>query len=100
MILEVVKLKIKAGFEEAFEEGINAALPLFDAARGCGGIETVRSIEQPSVFYCLVKWDSVEDHTEGFQKSPAYERLFDLIGVSIEGDVDATHCEYITKIAG
>lgn len=99
MILEIVKLNIKPGLEQSFEDGIGAALPLFKAAKGCGGIETLRSIEHPNVYYCLVKWDSVEDHTEGFQKSPEYKQLFDLIGASIEGDVEATHADYIAPAA-
>jgi heme-degrading monooxygenase HmoA len=97
MILEVVRLRIKNGLEKEFEDGITASLPLFEAAKGCHGMKVVRSIEEPNVFYCLVKWDTVEDHTELFQKSPAYQQLFELIGNSIDGGVDATHCSEIAE---
>lgn len=97
MILEVVRLKARNGHEKSFEDGIEASLPLFKAAPGCHGISVVRSIEQPDVFYCLVKWETVEAHTEMFQKSPAYEQLFAHIGASIDGDVDATHCHYVVE---
>jgi len=97
MILEVVRLKIRNGLEPEFEKGITDSLPLFDAAKGCHGMQVVRSIEEPNVYYCLVQWETVEDHTELFQKSPAYQRLFELIGGSIDGDVEATHCRQIIE---
>jgi heme-degrading monooxygenase HmoA len=95
MILELVKLNVKDGSEEEFEIAIEAALWLFRNAEGCHGMEVLRSIEHPRVYYCLVKWATVAHHTEKFQKSPAYRKLFELIGETIERDVDATHCEYV-----
>ncbi|APZ53864.1 antibiotic biosynthesis monooxygenase family protein [Salipiger abyssi] len=100
MILELVEIRTKPGSESVFADGMTAALPLFQAAPGCHGIEVVRSKENPQTFFCLVKWDSVEDHTEKFQKSPAYETLFGLIGEAIDGGVAASHCDYVVSEAG
>lgn len=99
MILELVELRTKPGSENDFVVGMTAALPLFQAAPGCHGIDVVRSEENPQTFFCLVKWDSVEAHTEQFQKSPAYQTLFGLIGEAIDGDVAASHCSYAVSTA-
>ncbi|MBN9887104.1 antibiotic biosynthesis monooxygenase family protein [Salipiger abyssi] len=99
MILEVVEIRTKPGSEDVFAEGMKAALPLFQAAPGFHGIDVMRAKEKPQTFFCLVKWDSVEAHTEQFQKSPAYETLFGLIGEAIDGGVAALHCDYVASAA-
>lgn len=96
MILEVVRIKTKANFSEKFESGMARARALFDAAEGYQGMDIVRSIEYPDTYFCLVKWNSVEDHTEKFQKSASYQKLFELIGDSIDGGVDAMHCQFVS----
>ena len=45
MILEIAQIEVKAGMEQAFEEGAAKAVPLFRNARGCHGMELQRSIE-------------------------------------------------------
>ena len=97
MILELVRITAKKGAEEVFAKGMEDALPLFQAAEGCHGIEVVRSVENPQQFFCLVKWETIEAHTEKFQKSPEYEELFKLIGPAIDGDVEASHCEFVVQ---
>ncbi len=33
-----------------------------------------RCIERPSRYVLLVRWETLEDHTEGFRGSPEYQR--------------------------
>ena len=38
-----------------------------------------RGIEQPSRYLLLSQWARVEDHTEGFRRSPEYDRWQELL---------------------
>lgn len=100
MIVEVVRLVVREGLEAKFEEGIKAAFPFFDAAPGCYGMRVLRSIEEPDVYICLVEWESVSHHVDGFQKSEDYKKLFDLIASALNGGVEATHCDLVGQTAG
>lgn len=57
-------------FEIAFEE----ARTIIAASPGFGGLELLRSIESPGTYLLLVRWESVEAHTDGFRGSPGYQR--------------------------
>jgi heme-degrading monooxygenase HmoA len=57
-------------FEVAFAEAkaIISAMPGFDH------LELQRCLEEPNRYVLLVGWDRLEDHTEGFRKSDAFQR--------------------------
>ncbi|AJE44947.1 antibiotic biosynthesis monooxygenase family protein [Celeribacter indicus] len=97
MILEIVRITVKEGTGDAFVQAMDEAMPLFKATEGCHGIEVLRSFEHPRHYFCLVKWDDVEAHTEKFQKSPDYKKLFNLIGATIEGEIETSHCEFLLR---
>src|SRR4051812_50058082 len=40
---------------------------------GFAGLTLSRCVERPAAYLLLVEWDRLEDHTEGFRGSPAYE---------------------------
>ncbi len=54
MIFEIVEIDVKPGEEAAFEAGVAQALPLFQRAKGCHGMELQRSIETPSKYRLVV----------------------------------------------
>lgn len=74
MIVEHGVLPIRPGAEAEFEAAYAKARPLISAAPGFLGISMSRSIESPSLFLLLVRWENVEAHTEGFRKSPGFEQ--------------------------
>ena len=73
MVLEHALLPVVAGREEAFEAAFAAARPLIAATPGFRRLRLSRGVEQPGVYLLLVEWDRLEDHTEGFRGSPAYQ---------------------------
>lgn len=73
MVTEFAEIDIKPSMEDDFIKGVEASLPVFARAPGCHGVELQRGIEQPGHFVLLVKWDSVEAHMQGFQKSPDFQ---------------------------
>jgi len=80
MIYEIATIEVAPEREEAFEAGVRAARPLFDAADGCRSIGLQRSIEHPSRYRLIVGWDTVDHHMVEFRNSPAFDRWRELVG--------------------
>lgn len=72
MILEVAILDVKAGQEPSFERDFIKASSLISASRGYVSHELRRCVERTSRYILQVRWESLEDHTEGFRKSEQY----------------------------
>ena len=72
MILEIALFDIVPGQEPDFEHAFNKARELIALARGYLSHELLRSHETPSQYTLLVRWQRIEDHTEGFRGSPLY----------------------------
>lgn len=73
MITEHALLEVRAGQEEDFEVAFAEAKSIIAAADGFESLELQRCIERPSRYILLVRWASLEDHTEGFRGSPGYQ---------------------------
>jgi heme-degrading monooxygenase HmoA len=73
VITEHAVLEVVPGREHEFEAAMERAKSLIAASPGFAGLRVERCIERPSCFLLLVEWERLEDHTEGFRGSPAYE---------------------------
>jgi heme-degrading monooxygenase HmoA len=80
MIFEFADIEVKSGEEAAFEAAVAKAVPLFQRAKGCSGMELQRSIEKPSKYRLVVKWATVEDHTVHFRESADFQEWRRLVG--------------------
>jgi len=74
MVLEVAILNVRQGQGEAFEAAFLDAQRIISATPGYQRHELRRCVEAPDRYLLLVWWDSLESHTEGFRKSPGYDR--------------------------
>jgi heme-degrading monooxygenase HmoA len=74
MILEVAMLDVLAGETSAFEAAFAEARPIIAAMPGFVSLELERCLERPNRYVLLVRWERLEDHTDGFRRSPAYQR--------------------------
>ncbi len=77
MIVEHALLPVTPGTEDAFEASMTAALPLIEAAPGCGGARVRRQVEDPSTYLLLVCWESLEAH-QAFRDSPLFDAWREL----------------------
>lgn len=73
VILEHAVLDVRAGEGAAFEEAFGRASSIIAASPGFRSLRLLHCLEQPDRYLLLVEWDTVQDHTEGFRGSPAYE---------------------------
>ena len=74
MILEVAILNIRAGQEKAFEKSFNEAQNIISSMNGYISHELQHCIEQDSRYILLVRWETLQDHTDGFRNSPEYQQ--------------------------
>jgi heme-degrading monooxygenase HmoA len=73
VITEHALLPVVAGRENEFMTVMEQAKGIIASSPGFVSLRVERCIERPSCFLLLVEWDSLEDHTEGFRGSAAYE---------------------------
>jgi heme-degrading monooxygenase HmoA len=73
VITEHALLEVVPGREPEFLAAMEGAKSFIAASPGFRSLRVERCVERPSCFLLLVEWDSLEDHTEGFRGSPAYE---------------------------
>ena len=79
MILEVAILDVTPGQESAFEASFDEAQAIISAAPGYVSHELQRCVENSSRYALLVRWETLEDHTEGFRKSAEYQKWRELL---------------------
>ena len=79
MILEVAILRVRPGRSDAFEAAFAEAQGIIAASPGYQRHELRRCVETADQYLLLVWWDSVESHTEGFRRSPEYQRWRELL---------------------
>ena len=91
MILEIAQIDVKPGSEEAFEAGVEKAVPLFQRARGCEGMELQRSIEKPNRYRLVVRWTTLENHTVDFRGSADFQAWRNLVAHCFETAPEVEH---------
>ena len=74
MILEVAILDIRSGLTTKFETAFTTASSIISAMPGYISHELQKCVEQPHRYILLVRWQTLEDHTIGFRRSPQYQQ--------------------------
>jgi quinol monooxygenase YgiN len=97
MIREIATLDIKPGEEDDFEAAVQMAVQLFQDAKGCRGLSLERSIENPSRYYLVVRWDTVDDHMVTFRESPDFQRWRELAGPHFASPPEVGHTETVLE---
>ena len=95
MILEIAQIEIKAGSAQDFATAVTQARPIFEAAPGFIKLALQHCVEHPSRYLLLVQWASLEDHTEGFQKSEGFQQWRALVGHFFEQKPVVTHHQLV-----
>jgi heme-degrading monooxygenase HmoA len=79
MILEVARLDVIPGEEARFQDDFERAQSIISSMEGYIDHQLQRCIETPSRFILLVRWETLEDHTEGFRGSSQYQKWKNLL---------------------
>jgi heme-degrading monooxygenase HmoA len=72
MILELAILNVRPGRAAEFEHAFRDAQRIISSMPGYISHELQRCLEVENKYALLVRWERLEDHTEGFRKSLEY----------------------------
>ncbi|WP_333619306.1 antibiotic biosynthesis monooxygenase family protein [Dietzia sp.] len=100
MVLESGTLSVIPGREEEFEKAFEEAKAIIANSPGCLGVELRRMVETPNEYLLLVRWETIEDHTEGFRGSAAFEQWRALLHHFYEPKPVMAHSHYVSAEAG
>jgi heme-degrading monooxygenase HmoA len=98
MILELAILNVRHGESRQFEEAFGEAKSIISAAEGFDHLELRRCLENPDRYVLLVAWDHLEDHTEGFRRSEAYQLWKSLLHHFYEPFPVVEHYEPLVEV--
>jgi len=73
VITEHALLDVILGREEEFLAAMEQAKALIAASPGFVSLRVEHCLERSNCFLLLVEWERLEDHTEGFRGSAAYQ---------------------------
>ncbi len=97
MFLEIALIEVKPGSEAEFEAGVAKAAPLFKRAKGCKGMQLQRSVEFPSRYRLVVKWETVENHMVDFRNSADFQEWRSLVGACFAAPPAVEHTHRVVK---
>lgn len=72
-ILEIAMLDVIPDQTVEFEANFAKAQTIISSMKGYISHELQNSIEHPNRYALLVRWETLEDHTEGFRGSDEYQ---------------------------
>ncbi|MBC6697856.1 antibiotic biosynthesis monooxygenase family protein [Hymenobacter puniceus] len=79
MTVEYIRYRIAAGQQLAFLEAIRLANQLLATAPDCLSYQLAHCEEDAELFIWRIEWISVEQHLNGFRKSPEFGTFFQLV---------------------
>ena len=79
MITEVAVLHIKKNESEMFETAFKEAQSIISAMNGYIKYELLKCLEEEDKYMLIVRWQKLEDHTEGFRKNAHYSEWKKLL---------------------
>lgn len=100
MVLEHAVLDVLPGEEPAFEEAFSRATAIISGAAGFRSLRLGRCIERRSRYLLLVEWEALEDHTEGFRSSAAYQAWKALLHRFYDPFPTVDHYDDLVTVAG
>ena len=97
MITEIAQIEIKPGQEKDFETAVGMAQTIFKRCKGWKSFELHRSIEKPSRYRLLIKWETLENHTVDFREGPNFAEWRALIGPHFASPPEVEHTNTVTS---
>jgi heme-degrading monooxygenase HmoA len=85
MILEIAEFSIDPTKTSDFENAMLELQTVIGSSQGYLGHTVQRSMETAGRYFLLVRWTSLEAHTQGFRGSPAFETWKARLGAHRDG---------------
>ena len=87
MILEIADFRVQPGAHDDFEKAMEELKGVIASSPGYHGHTVVRSHETAGRYVLMVRWESLEAHTQGFRGSTAFATWRDRLGAHRNGAV-------------
>ena len=95
MVLEVAILDVKPGRSREFEAAFTQAQTIISSMQGYLSHQLQKCVEKPNRYILLVNWQTLEDHTQGFRASPAYQEWRRLLHHFYDPFPEVEHYEVV-----
>lgn len=79
MITEIALLNIKKNESYLFEQAFSKAQTIISLMKGYIEHELQKCVEEDNKYILIVRWETIEDHTEGFRKHERYKEWKELL---------------------
>ncbi|MCU1758450.1 antibiotic biosynthesis monooxygenase [Pseudomonas sp. 14P_8.1_Bac3] len=93
MIYEIAVLPVHKAHIETFRRAFAEVAHLLSRAKGYGGHVLAQGIETPQVFNLIVRWQSLEDHTPGFEASDDHQMFMNGLEAYFSDEPTVYHIE-------
>jgi len=97
MILEVATLDVKIGQHDDFEVAFKEAESIIFSMKGYISHQLQKCMEVKNRYVLLVRWETLEDHTEGFRGSEEYEVWREKLHHFYEPFPEVVHYELVSE---
>lgn len=97
MVTEIAQIEVKPGTEKVFEAAVAKAKPLFLRAKGGKSMELHKSVEKPTRYRLMVKWETLENHTVDFRGSEDFQTWRGLVGQYFASAPEVEHTETVVS---
>lgn len=74
MVTEMALLPVKKAETALFEAAFHKAQEILRIQSGYLGHELLKGVEQGNNYLLLIRWETLEDHTEGFRGGAGYPK--------------------------
>lgn len=94
MIYEIADIRIDPAQRDAFEEAIRRGVTTVIAhAKGFIDHRIKRCIESPGRYLLMIRWETLENHTQDFRGSAAFNDWRAIVGPFFQGPPVVEHFE-------
>ena len=93
MVLEIATIDVKSGTNADFERSLEQAQRVISKSEGYLSHTFEKCMEQECRYVLLIRWSSLEAHTEGFRGSELFKEWRALIGPYFANPPHVQHFE-------
>ncbi len=98
MILEIADISIQPGTGAEFEAAVaQGVAEVISKATGFMGYKLNKGVESPERYVLMIFWQTLENHTEDFRSSSAFQDWRALVGLFFAGAPTVEHFTLVAK---
>jgi len=77
--VEIIRYNIAKENQPGFEQAYSNAAQYLQSSKYCLGYQVIHGKEEPNHYIVVIHWTSIDEHLNGFRKSPQFMPFFNLV---------------------